>query len=182
MDFIPRKLRILVNVFIRVYSIERLTSFSVVDHHPFFLCTVFNAILCNIDEVISINLSTNVFVIGDLNAHNKDWITYSSETDRSFELSCNFSISKYRIEMANFPSWICHCGSHSPAFLHLLVFTDPSICSTLSFPLTDPSMCSTVSFPLTVSIDFSQTQLVILFCTTQIFIIIKLIGIVFEII
>lgn len=148
----------------------------------FSLCTVFNTISCNINEVISISLSVNVFVIGDLNAHNKDWITYSSGTDRSFELICNFSISNYLIEMANFPSQICNCESHSPAFLHLVIFTEPSICSTVSFLLTDPIICSTVSFPLTVSIDFLQVQVVILFCTTQFFIIIRLIGMVFKII
>ena len=39
------------------------------------LCTVFNSISCNIDEVLSINLSANVFVFGDFNVHHKDWLT-----------------------------------------------------------------------------------------------------------
>ena len=44
---------------------------------PSSLCTVFDSILFNIDEVLSINLSANVFVFGDFNAHHKDWLAYS---------------------------------------------------------------------------------------------------------
>ena len=50
------------------------------------LCTVFNSIICNIDEVLSINPSANVFVVGDFNAHHKDWLTYFGEIDQPGEL------------------------------------------------------------------------------------------------
>ena len=33
----------------------------------------------NIDEILSINPSANVFIFGDFNSHNKDWLTYSGE-------------------------------------------------------------------------------------------------------
>ena len=56
------------------------------------LCTVFDAISSNVDELLSINPSANVFVFGDFNAHHKDWLTYSGGTDRSGELCYNFSI------------------------------------------------------------------------------------------
>ena len=46
------------------------------------LCTVFDSISSNIDEVLSINPSA-VFVFGDFNVHHKDWLTYSGGTDRS---------------------------------------------------------------------------------------------------
>ena len=39
--------------------------------------TVFDSISSNIDEVLLINSSANVFVFGDFNVHHKDWITYS---------------------------------------------------------------------------------------------------------
>ena len=45
------------------------------------LCMVFDSISSNIDEVLSINPSANVFVFGDPNVHHKDWFTYSSGTD-----------------------------------------------------------------------------------------------------
>ena len=45
------------------------------------LCTVFDSILSNIDEVLSINRSANNFVFGDFNIHDKDWPTYSGRTD-----------------------------------------------------------------------------------------------------
>ena len=57
------------------------------------LCTVFDSISSNIDEVLSINPSANVFVFGDFNVHHKDWLTYSGGTDRLGELCQNFSIS-----------------------------------------------------------------------------------------
>ena len=46
------------------------------------LCTDFDSISSNIDEVLSINPSANVFVFGDFNVHHKNWLTYSGGTDR----------------------------------------------------------------------------------------------------
>ena len=57
------------------------------------LCMVFYSISSNIDEVLSINPSANVFVFGDFNIHHKDWLTYSGGTDRSGEICYNFSIT-----------------------------------------------------------------------------------------
>ena len=51
------------------------------------LWAVFASISSNIDEVLSINPSGNVFVF---NAHHKDWLTYSGGTDRPGELCYNF--------------------------------------------------------------------------------------------
>ena len=39
-------------------------------------CTLFDAISCNIDQVLSIKQSANAFVIGDFNVHYKDWLIY----------------------------------------------------------------------------------------------------------
>ena len=47
------------------------------------LCTVFDYISSNIDEVLSINPSANIFIFGDFNIHHKDWLTYFGGTDRS---------------------------------------------------------------------------------------------------
>ena len=46
------------------------------------LCTVFDYISSNIDQIFSINPSANVFVFGDFNVHHKDWVTYSGEIER----------------------------------------------------------------------------------------------------
>ena len=43
------------------------------------LCTVFDSISSNIDQVLSINPSANMFVFGDFNVHHKDWFTFSGE-------------------------------------------------------------------------------------------------------
>ena len=105
------------------------------------LCTVFDSISSNIDEVLSINPSANVFVFGDFNVHHKDWLTYSSGTGRPGELCYNFSISddltqmvdfsisNYLTQMVDFPDY----DSHSPALLDLLISSDASICSTMAF-------------------------------------------------
>ena len=53
---------------------DRLFALSI----PFFvLCTVFDSILSNIDEFLSINPFANVFVSEDFNAHHKDWLPFS---------------------------------------------------------------------------------------------------------
>ena len=52
--------------------------------------TVFDSISSNIDEVLSINPSANLFVFGDFNVHLKDWLTYSGGTGRPGKL-CNNS-------------------------------------------------------------------------------------------
>ena len=57
------------------------------------LCTVFDSISSNIDEVLSINPSANVFVFGDFNVHHKDWLTYSGGTDTLGELKRPYSDS-----------------------------------------------------------------------------------------
>ena len=45
------------------------------------LCTVFESISSNIDGVLSVNPSANVFVFGDFNVHQKEWLTNSGVTD-----------------------------------------------------------------------------------------------------
>ena len=60
---------------------------------PSFLCTVFDFISSNIDQVLQINPSANVFVFVDFNVHHKDWLTHSGGTDRPGELCNDFPIS-----------------------------------------------------------------------------------------
>ena len=79
------------------------------------LCTVFDSISSNIDEVLSINPSANVFVFGDFKDHHKDWFTYSGGTDQPGELCYNFSISNHLSQMVNFPTRIPDCDSRGPS-------------------------------------------------------------------
>ena len=51
-----------------------------------FFVLVFNSFSSNIDEVLSINLSANVFELDDFNVHHKDWLTHSGGTDRPGEI------------------------------------------------------------------------------------------------
>ena len=60
------------------------------------LCTVFDSISSNIEEVLLINLSVVVFVFGDFNVHHKDWQIYSGGTDRPDDLCYNFNFYNFK--------------------------------------------------------------------------------------
>ena len=109
------------------------------------LCTVFDSISSNIDEVLSINPSANVFVFGDFNVHHKDWLTYSGGTDRSGELCYNFSISSDLLR------WITFLlRSLTVILLGLFISSDTSICSRRTFrPLGNSLIMLLSHFPLT---------------------------------
>ena len=114
------------------------------------LCTVFDSISSNIDEVLSINPSANAFVFGDFNIHHKDLLTYSGGTDKPGELCYNFSMSNDLTQIVNFPTRIPHCNCHSPALLDLFISSDASIYCTMAFPPLGNSDHVAVS----ISIDF----------------------------
>ena len=98
------------------------TSLSILLHFPLpslSLCT--DSTSSNIDKVLSINPSVNVFVFGDFHIHHKDWLTYSAGTDRSGKLCYNFSISNDLTHTVNFPTQIPDCESCSPALFDLFI-------------------------------------------------------------
>ena len=114
---------------------------------------VFDSISSNIDEVLLINPSANVFVSGDLNVHHKDWPTYSGRTDQPAQLCYNFSISNDLTQMVNFPTRIPDCDSHSPALLDLLLSSDTSVCAIMVF-----SPLGNSDHVFSVSIDFPTSS------------------------
>ena len=120
------------------------------------LCTVFDSISSNIDEVLSINPSANVFVFGDFNVHHKDWLAYSGGTDRPGDLCYNCSISNDLTQTVNFPIRIPDCDSHSPVLLDLFLSSDASICSTMAFPLLGNSDHVVVSVSINFPINSKQ--------------------------
>ena len=83
--------------------------------HNVLILLVFDSISSNVDEALSTNPSANVFVIGDLNVHHKDWLTYSGGTDRPGKLFYIFSISNNLIQIVKFPTWIPDSECHSSA-------------------------------------------------------------------
>ena len=94
---------------------------------------VFDSISSNIDEVLSINPSANIFVFGNFNVHHKDWLTYSGVTGGPGELCYNFSMSNDLTQMVYLPTQISDCDSHSPALLDLFLSSDATIFSTMIF-------------------------------------------------
>ena len=69
---------------------------------------VLDSISSNIDEVLSIEPYSYVFVFGDFNIHHKDWLTYSDGADWPGELCYNFSTSNDLAQMVNFPTQVPH--------------------------------------------------------------------------
>ena len=114
------------------------------------LCTVFYSISSNIDEVLSINPSANVFFFRDFNICHKNWLTYLGGTDRPGALCYNFSILNDLTQMVNFPTRIPDCDSHSLALLDLFFSPKASTCSAMASPPLGNSDHVVVS----VSIDF----------------------------
>ena len=76
---------------------------------------VFDSISSNINEVLLINPSANVFVFGDFKVHHKDWLTYSGGTDRSGELCYNFS-------QMTLPRWLTFLLGFQTVILIVLLF------------------------------------------------------------
>ena len=74
------------------------------------------------------------------------------------KLCCNFLnfvlISNDLTEMVNFPTQIPDCDSYNPAILYFFLSSDPSICSTIAFPLLRDSDYVVVF----VSIDFQSNS------------------------
>ena len=120
------------------------------------LCTVFDSISSNIDEVLSINPSAYVFVSGDFNVHHKDWLTYSCGIDRRGELCYNFSVSNDLTQIVNFLTWTPDCDSHSPSLLDFFLSSDASIWSAVAFPPLGNSDHAVVSLSTDVSINSKQ--------------------------
>ena len=114
----------------------------------------FDPISSNIDEVLSINPSANVFVFGDFNVYHKDWLTYSGGTVRPGELCYDFYISNDFTQIVNFPTCNPDCDSHSPALLDLFLSSDASICFTMTFAPLGNSNHAVIS----VSIDFPSNS------------------------
>ena len=90
------------------------------------LCTVFDSVSSNIDEVLSINPAANVFVFGDFNVHHKNWLTFSGGTDRSGELCYNF----FQTTLLRWLTFLLR----SQAVGYSDLSSDTTICSTMPFP------------------------------------------------
>ena len=101
---------------------------------PSSLCTDFDSVSSNVDEVLSIKSSAIVFVFGDFNIHQKDWLTYFDGTGRPGERFYNFAISSDLTQVVNFPAGIPDLDSHTPALLDLYISSGAGICSTMLFP------------------------------------------------
>ena len=138
----------------------------------------FHSVSFNINEVLSINPSANVFIFGDFNIHHKYWLTYFGGTAKTGELCYNFSISHNLTQMVNFPTQIPDFNSHSTTLLNLSIYSDAIIYSAMVFPKLESSDHVVAS----VSNDFHQIHNGMPHFTEYLTTILMLIGTVFMII
>ena len=105
-----------------------------------------------------------MFAFGDFNAQHKDWLTFSSGTDRPGKLCYNISISNDLIQMVSFSSRIPDCESRSSALLDFILFSDSRNCSTMAFsPLgnsDDVVVSVSIDFPTNSKLDAPFHRLV----------------------
>ena len=83
------------------------------------LCTVFDSISPKINEVVSISPYANVFVFGNFNVHQRDWLIYSGKVDRPSELCYNFSISNAQMTVLR---WLAFLLGFLTVTLTVLLF------------------------------------------------------------
>ena len=139
----------------RRHKLYQYSLVSFIDFHslssPLSLCIVFDAISSNIDEVLSINWSTNVFIFRDFNPLHEDQPTYSDGPGKVLDLvnAYNFCISNYITQMAHFPNLIVDCATDSPASLDLIFSCNASMCPTMIFFHKDIFTMLFSMFPLT---------------------------------
>ena len=113
------------------------------------LCTVFDSISSNIDEVVSINYLLMFLSLEALTSITRTGLPILVELIDL--VNCyNFSISNDLTQIVNFPTRIPDSDLHSPALLDLFLSSDASICSAIVFPPLGNSDHVVVS----VSIDF----------------------------
>ena len=77
----------------------------------------------------------------------------------------NYVISNEPTQMANFPTWILDCDSHSPALLSLFLSSDTSIYSIMTF-LWLGSILLLSQFPLIFHYIYNRMSCFITFCIT----------------
>ena len=97
------------------------------------LCTVFNSISSSTDEVLLINPYADVFVLGNFNTYQKNWLTYSGETHKLVNSVIIFLSQTTLLRQLTF-ILRSMTDSHSPALLDLFLSSEASICSTMTFP------------------------------------------------
>ena len=114
--------------------------------HTSYLCTVFDSISSNIDDVHSINPSANVFVFGDLTSIIRTGFPILVEL---INLVNSSIISNDLTQMVNFPTWIPNCDSHSLALWDLFLSSDTSIPSAMAFPPLEILIMLLSQLPLT---------------------------------
>ena len=66
-------------IYFRLVLLQSVSYYFFLYQSPYSLSMVFDSISSNIDEVLSISPSADVFVFGDFNIHHKDWLTFQME-------------------------------------------------------------------------------------------------------
>ena len=86
----------------------------------------------NIDKILLDRPSANIFVCGDFNAHNIDWIPNDWKTDDAGKNCEAFSVSQGLTQMVDFITHIPDNDRHRPSTLDLFLSSNPEVCKVYS--------------------------------------------------
>ena len=145
-----KTLKILTYVFNWLYLTQSLTSFSSIDHLLCAYAWFLDSISYDIDDILSIDPSSNVFVFGDFNIYHKDWLNYSDGTDRPAKLCYSLSFSNVLTQMIGLSYLNPRLWFSQSCSFGFIFSSDTSICSTMAFP----SLGNSDHVAVSISIDF----------------------------
>jgi len=83
----------------------------------------------SIDNVLLNHPTANIFVFGDFNVHNRDWLKFSTNTDAPGNYVFDFAVSHALTQVVDFPARIPDRNDQSPKLLDLFLTSDPENCT-----------------------------------------------------
>lgn len=89
--------------------------------------SLFSLLNSHCEDILRSDPSAELCILGDFNAHNADWLPYSSHTDPAGRAAEHFSITNSFTQLVTFPTRIPDRFGDTAQTLDLFLTTDPSL-------------------------------------------------------
>ena len=96
-------------------------------------CSVVETVASNIDKALILQLSANIMVCSDFNAHNTEWLCHSHTTDITCLFCQEFAMAQDLTQIVDFIRIHNH-DDHQPYLLDLFLCANPDYCTIASHP------------------------------------------------